>query len=321
MVIRVIHKNLVFGGIVLSVIAAIAGSILMKNSVNAATCTEPNASCEAADTNFQINVGEFIAISLDSPENWATGEINTLLRNKVVLNVETNYPGGFQAYMASKDDTNLVNQTKELSYIETLSAATTAGAFPTNRWGYSLDDTDAGTDEASYRAMRTSAISLISKAQSENTTSRDVYFGAKAGMNQDSGTYANTVVFTVVSGVVDDIETPDDDPVVPRDTETTNPSVAYDSSNDRTVYTSTSTQAGTGTGSVSGSKNTTTTHISKGDTTSSYAPPHGVSTSSVGEGTPLATGLAITAGIAAMTGIGFFIAAKRGDNDDENKNK
>ena len=251
MVIRVIHKNLVFGGIVLSVIAAIAGSILMKNSVNAATCTEPNASCEAADTNFQINVGEFIAISLDSPENWATGEINTLLRNKVVLNVETNYPGGFQAYMASKDDTNLVNQTKELSYIETLSAATTAGAFPTNRWGYSLDDTDAGTDEASYRAMRTSAISLISKAQSENTTSRDVYFGAKAGMNQDSGTYANTVVFTVVSGVVDDIETPDDDPVVPRDTETTNPSVAYASSNARTGYTYTTTHPGTSTGAAS----------------------------------------------------------------------
>ena len=318
MVKKVIHKNLAFWGFVLALV--LANLPIAGYSAHATTCTTANGvtTCEE-DTNFQVNIGEFISISLTEPQNWATGNINELLRNKVTLNVSSNYSGGFQASMASKTTTNLVNQAKNTSVIQTLPADTTAQSFTPDRWGYSLTDNDAGLSSATYKAMSTSAIPLITKAQSATVNSKDVYFGAKASMATDSGTYANTVIFTVVSSVVDNTETPSNTPVTPRDTSTNNPSVAYDSTNDRTVATTTTT-SGSGTGPITGSKSTTTTQISKGDVTTSYAAPQGVTTSSVSEGTPLATGLAVTAGIAAMTGAGFFIAAKRSDkNDIENK--
>ena len=286
------------------------------------SCDDAGAGCEteSENTNFSVNIGEFIAVTLVTPENWAQGNINTLLRNKVTLNVNSNYSGGFQASMASKTSTNLVNQVKSTSYIETLTSTTSASGFPADRWGYSLDDSDAGLTTANYNAMQTSAIPLITKAQSATINSKNVYFGAKAGMDKESGTYANTVVFTVVSSVVDNSETVSNDPVTPRDTSTNNPSYAYDNTNnnDRTVYTITG-STGSGTSSISGTKDTTTTQISKGNITSSYAAPQGVTTSStsISEGTPLATGLAASAGIAAVTGAGFFIAAKRSDKKEE----
>lgn len=312
MVRKVIHKSIIFGGVA----TVLTGFMAVNNFASAVDCTG-NSQC-SDDLTFQVNIGEYISISLTEPDNWAQGDINTLLRNKVTVNVTSNYAGGFQASMASKDSTDLVNQAKSTSTIGTLASATTAAAFPADRWGYSIDDSDAGSTSANYNAMQTSAISLISKAQSATVNTKDVYFGAKAGMNTDSGTYANTVVFTVVSGVVDNNENQSNTPVTPIDTNATpaptNP--AYDSTNDHTVYTATS-QSGSGTSSVSGSSTTTTTQISKGDVTASYADPHGVTTSSVSEGTPLATGLAVTAGIAAMTGAGFFIAAKRSDKKDK----
>ena len=298
MVRKVIHTNILFGAIAV----AFAGLFAINSPANAASCQGQTTPCEEPVT-FQVNVGEYIAVSLTKPENWAQGDVNELIRNKVTLNVVSNYAGGFQASMSSLNNTNLVNQEKATSTIPTLGSATTASAFPVNFWGYSVDDNDAGLGTANYNAMQTSAISLITKAQSSSTNTKDVYFGAKAGMSTDSGTYANTIVFTVVSGVIDNNETQSNTPVTPIDTNASpapqNP--VYDSGNNRTVYTSTI---------VANNQSTTTTQISKGDITSSYAAPQGVTASSIDEGTPLATGLAITAGIAAMTGAGFFIAAK-----------
>lgn len=299
MVRKVIHTNIFFGAIAVALVGLFATN---SPAANAANCQGQTTQCEEPVT-FQVNVGEYISVSLTRPENWAQGDVNELIRNKVTLNVVSNYAGGFQASMSSLNSTNLVNQEKATSTIPTLGSATTASAFPVNSWGYSIDDNDAGLSTANYNAMQTSAISLITKAQSSNVSTKDVYFGAKAGMSTDSGTYANTIVFTVVSGVIDNNESTSNNPVTPIDTSASpapqNP--VYDSSNNRTVYTSTI---------VTNNQSTTTTQISKGDITASYAAPQGVTASSIDEGTPLATGLAITAGIAAMTGAGFFVAAR-----------
>ncbi len=299
MVRKVIHTNIFFGAIAVALVGLFATN---SPAANAANCQGQTTQCEEPVT-FQVNVGEYISVSLTRPENWAQGDVNELIRNKVTLNVVSNYAGGFQASMSSLNSTNLVNQEKATSTIPTLGSTTTASAFPVNSWGYSIDDSDAGLGTANYNAMQTSAISLITKAQSSNVSTKDVYFGAKAGMSTDSGTYANTIVFTVVSGVIDNNESTSNNPVTPIDTSASpapqNP--VYDSSNNRTVYTSTI---------VANNQSTTTTQISKGDITASYAAPQGVTASSIDEGTPLATGLAITAGIAAMTGAGFFVAAR-----------
>lgn len=273
------------------------------------------SAADNSDVLLQVNINEVLSVSLTTPDTWASGDVSLsgdsgLLRNKVGLSVTSNNDAGFSAFMASKNTTNLVNQSKSTSIIPTLASASTAGAFPANYWGYSLDDVDAGSSTANYSAMQTSLIPLENRT-APATVNKDIFFGAKADATVDSGTYANTVIFSVVSGYVDP-----QDPVVP-DTPTpvepiTPGTPTYDSTNDRTVYTQVAT--GTQTAPVATGTKTTMTTITPGDTTATYTNPHGVTNVS---GSPLAAGLAITSATAAATGIFFFILAKRKKDDDD----
>ena len=291
------------------------------------------------DTKLQVNVAEVLTISLTTPTTWASGDlvsdgqggfVSDLLRNKVTLEVTSNNPSGYTASMYA-NNTNLENQTNNsTATIPTLAENTTASAFPADRWGYSFVD---NTTTAPYYAMTTGSnpISLLSYTtnSSSNVNTKDVYFGAKASAASESGTYAQTVVFSVVSGVIDPNTNPvvPTDPTGPQDTETNNPVVAYDDGTSsgttgtaHTVYTRRTTDASAGT-------STTTSEVTAGDarsnysgvTETSYAAPQGVTTTNTNGGNPLPAILAGTAAAAAVAGSAFFVAAKRKKDDDENE--
>lgn len=277
------------------------------------------------NVDFNVNVAEVLTVSITDPASWASGDLSynstsgkyesNLLTNKVTVSAVTNNAIGVTVSMYA-DDTNLINQTNNSNTIATLSGATTSAAFPVNAWGYSTDD------GSNYGAMTTSTtpvqvLSTVGTASTSNGT-KDVYFGARANNDKLSGTYKQTVYFAAVTGTIDT-----DNPVVPvnpsqpdpvNNTPTYQPTAGVGTGG-QTRYTSRSTA-----GSGSTATKTTTTEVSKGDTTSSYAPAHGVttSTSSSIDGTSsLATALGVAAGVAAVSGISFFVLAKRKKDDDE----
>jgi len=295
----------------------------------------------ASDATISVNAAEMLTIQVITPDSGAAGDPGDFLRNMVTIQVATNNPTGFTATMTSSSATTaLTNQVDSNYTIPTLGSNTTRGAFPDNAWGYSVNDTSAGDSNSIYRpvaALNASAPSYIANVASNSTvTTRDVYFGTKATAAKASGTYSNTVVFNVVSGInTDDTSqsgvtptnpvTPSSDPIPTDNTPTYVPGNVGGSSTGVTVYTSTSSSSGSGSGSGSGgsgssaSTTTTGTTVTRGDTTTStYVSPAGVSnTVAVNEGTPLATGLAVTAGVAATTGVVFFVVAKRRQKDDD----
>ncbi len=291
----------------------------------------------ASDATISVKAEEMLTIQVITPDSGVAGDPGDFLRNMVTIQVATNNPTGFTATMtASSATTALTNQIDNNYTIPTLGSNTTRSAFPDNAWGYSVNDTSAGDNNSIYRpvaALGASAPSYIANVASNATvTTRDVYFGTKATAAKASGTYSNTVIFNVVSGInTDDTSqsgvtptnpvTPSNDPIPTDNTPTYVPGNVGGSSTGATVYTRTSTNSGSG--GSSANTTTTGTTVTRGDTTTStYVSPAGVSnTVAVNEGTPLATGLAVTAGVAATTGVVFFIVAKRRQKDDEEENQ
>ena len=283
--------------------------ITEQQSFAACTTTKGKVTCSSSTT-FNVGVNEILTVAITRPASWASGSINTFLTNKVGVSIVSNNPDGFTATMKSAATTpNLVNLADDSSIIPTLSSQATladstdsTNVFPVNKWGTNVVDGGASAP-SEYGPVRGSndAPSIIASTSTiAGTVEKDIYFAAKAGSNMPSGTYANEVIISVVAGVVDSSEV---NPVTPND----------DIANDGT-----STEVASG-NTPHGTVVTTTTE-EETTTTESYAKPAGATertTAVINEGTPLATGLAITAGIAAVAGIIFFIIAKRQRDDDE----
>ena len=300
--VRSIHKtNIIFGAVATILSAAFIGSVSPAMADESVT--------------FNVNLEEVLTVSLTKPTTWASGNVNTLLRNKVTVSALTNNYYGATVSMYA-DDTQLKNVTSYVStdastYIDTLdNNNATYDNFDSDAWGYSLTDSDAGTASASYLPVTlvSNPVTVIPRtvATTGTNSTKDVFFGAKATDAKQSGTYAQTVNFVAVTGVIDT-----DNPVVPVNPSTDNTindTPVYTASTNRTTYTSRSTNATNNTA-------TTTTDVMPGNTTSAYANAAGVTASSDGSST-IVTALATVAAVTAVSGITFFALAKR-DNDDE----
>lgn len=290
---------------------------------------------------FQVNIDEVLTMSVTDPDSWASGNLTNcnadgtvctsdFLRNKVNVAATTNNGAGVTVSMYANDLT-LHNQTsynasKADTYIPTLASSytiadSTGSGFPANFWGYSVTDKDTLYVGAQYNALRTSAnpIQLFSTVDESTHTrtnvtgAKDVYFGAKANSDKQSGTYAQTVYFVGVTGVIDT-----DNPAVPTKPSEPNPIsdiAQYSNVTGQTTYT-TRTTTGTGTDSVTGQKDVTTTDVTKGDTRNTYTEAAGV-TNSTNSSSALATALAVSAAVTAASGAFFLLAAKRKKDDDE----
>ncbi len=317
--IKVLHKPkcLCYNGIMLKtktkVKISVAGLMLAVsaflfnsqwNNASAGECTDPTC-----DTTFQVNVKDTLSVSITAPGpgEWASGDAGEFLRNSLNLTASTNTSGGLSAYMYSKDSTNLVNAIDSSKTIQTLASSVQRSAFVDNRWGYSLDDTSAGSSSSNYSPMGDKD-HHITLASSVASCDEDIYFGTKADINQASGAYLGVVVFQVVTSA-DPGPTPPS-PVNPDD-DTPGSGATYDNNSNRTVYTTISSTSTT---------TTTTTQVSPGNVTSMY--PLGETTrteSNISDGSQVATGLAIAASSAAAGGMVFFILAKRREDDEEDE--
>ena len=323
-------KKVIVSSISFLSIAVMLSSYITQTQIAAAANPSPSSA------NFEVNVRESLAVSITTPSQYATGDIDTFLRNKVNVSVDTNATS-FVASMTTKTADTSLSHAQNKGTIPTLDNDYAKSSFPTNYWGYSINDTDAGNSSSTYKALvgvgSVSPISLISSAESSSISSRDIYFGAKADITKASGTYSNTIVISVVTGVIEEDPTdPGYNPTTPVDPATpANPEETPQYSGANTTTGGTTNGATTYTytrsyGSGSAATTTTTTQISDGDNRNTYVgytPPQGVTnrrttTEEINEGdNSLATGLAVTSAAAATSGIVFFILAKRKKDDDE----
>lgn len=309
------------------VIQCLAGMVSVC-SVLIPFSTSPRTIAVEQNTAFEVNVKETITVSITTPTEWASGNVDTLLRNKINVGVTTNNTSGFVVGMTTATtSTDLTNEFQDTITLPTLSSTWTRNSSTTNFWGYSLDD---GSSNGSYNPMVGSDSSPIELFDStQGISSKDVYFGAKADATKASGTYSGTVI---ISAVTDASNFPDDPqnpgtPIAPQNPATpasTDEFAEYSSSpiggpNGTTSYTYRSINSAAGT-------TTTTTQVSDGDNTSvynGYTPPMGVRQSSeiiesnTTNDSSLATTLATTSALAAATGLGFFIIAKRREEDED----
>ncbi|MBQ9018048.1 hypothetical protein IJ118_03250 [Candidatus Saccharibacteria bacterium] len=340
------------GGLAVAAMSLLAPAFINHNTFATTICTtdpdtgvktctcDGTGSC-ANNGTFQVSVDEILTVNVARPTTWAEGEVDTLLTNLVPLTVSTNNVAGFQATMTTNTDyvensatgTDLVNTDSRFSSakIATLSAATAKSAFPTDRWGFAvLSSGSSLADSTTFSplvAKNASAPALVSHAEEAGTVTNDIYFGAKSSSSMPSGTYAETVLISVVSGVHDSTEpTTPDNPSTPTPSdpaEPDEPQVAYNNNGTagtatgRTVYTN---NYNSGTGSTA--TENTYSEVTRGNNTSNYsgyAYPQGETNTvaTINEGTPLATGLAVTAAVAATAGVVFFILAKRKKDDDD----
>ena len=304
-----------------------------------------SAAGSSSDTTFQVNVKDTIAVAVTTPVSGATGDINEFLRNTVDVEINTNVANGFTASMYSRNNTNLTHTMLGSSYyIPTMSNSASRGTFPINTWGYSLKsssldgktygETDAGNTSSTYYPLTdstTAPIKIIAADAGTKSGEQSVYFGTKVNAEKPAGTYLNTVVISVVTGVINS-ETNPITPVNPA-----NPGTDPNPSDTVPVYTGNTSTVGTG---ISGTNGTTvrtvratnsgtpatstdTTEISAGDNRNSYVEPHGVSISTqsniVENGSSIPLGLAATSVATATAGMIFFILAKRDEDDEEDE--
>lgn len=334
-------------------IAALAGAGTLAFS-QASPDDTLAATDQTSNTTFQVNVQESISVSVTTPESGATGNVGDFLRNTVDVEVASNVSNGFTASMfssannASTTKTDLAHTTLGAAYvIPTLAAGTQrSSADFTDHWGFSLKntpvgdsatygETDAGNNNSYYYPLTASSsnpIVIMKGNAGTKSGSQSVYFGAKASANKPSGTYHNTVVINVVTGVIEtDSTDPGYNPYTPVNPAT--PSSDTNATDQLATYNSNSGFAGSATGATvyttntsdaSAHTNTTTTEVSTGNNTNAY--PKGVSViednlavtnNNTTNNSALATGLAITAGVAATAGTAFFILAKKRDDEDD----
>ena len=342
------------------VIAILAAVGSVSANLSQVSVENTSAAQTTGDMTFEVDVQDSLSVQITTPTTPATGNIDNFLRNTVSLDVSTNASNGFTASMYSENSTNLVHTTLGSSYnIPTLAGNVTRANFvdgassATDHWGYSLGeftldgtsqssdgDISAGLTTGIYKPMVTSnssnsPITIMDGATiAKKSGTRNVYFGTRVSSAKPSGTYSNTVVFSVVTGAINNTNpaTPTN-PVTPA-TDT----VANDSAATYTGDTGTGASQGVG---ISGTTGTTvytttssasttetiTTQVTGGDNRSSYAAPQGVqsvtpavatTTTNVNEdNTMLSSALAATAVVAGTSGAVFFLLAKKRDDDDD----
>lgn len=284
-------------------------------------CKTQNGVTECVETrNFQIDVQEILDVSVSSPVEYDGGSLTDLLIKKISLSVSSNNVAGFLATMTSNaNTTSLVHKSDNSKTIPTLANSANISNFPRGYWGWGRTNYN-GTAPTQYNpiAVKGSADAPVLSTGEAGSAAEDIYFGARSDDNTVAGTYAQTILISVVSGV-------HDNPFADTPTYPEGPSASPSQPGPDVVA---GTNGGSGNrynyGSTSSSdtdQSTTNKDTSNSSSYNGYAYPQGETNTvaTVNEGTPLATGLAITACIAAIFGIFFFILLfkRRKDEDEE----
>ena len=146
----------------------------------------------ALNSNLQIEILPSITVSLTDVD--LVGAIDELAVNNTNLSVSSNNATGYVTTFSTNTNHSSLNNTNSSATIPTLPSAVAKNSFPTNYWGYSLDDaTYKGVPAKTETADTLAALSLSASGDA----SSDLYFAAKINSATESGIYKNTLLVTV----------------------------------------------------------------------------------------------------------------------------
>ncbi len=294
-------KNIIVVAVIISLLSGISSCLLIRGT-SATSCT-----ASPCNTTFQVDVKEVLSVSITSPTSgYDEGNVGELLTGQINVSITSNNAGGFATGIrASNAAATLTGDNG--GALANLSSSVSGSNFPAGKWGYSLESaTPESKNYSPLSAYNTTPTKIDSiSSSSAGTKSGSVYFAAKASYDNPAGTYTGTVNISVVSGSTS--PDPGVNPVGPDAGSTP----TYHDAQGVTTYTTTT---------ESSDNKTTTTEVSNGDNRISYADPLGESKrteSNIKNGSMLPVVLATTSAISAATGLGFFIIAKRRENDED----
>lgn len=159
---------------------------LSFNSNEVSALFVPTLSASVDQANLQVN-GNQVINSQDQ-----TKEL------QLRLNINTNNKTGYTTTVSSSsENTSLVNSNSaSTSQISSISSNLNLSDFTTNTWGYKLGNA------ASYRPIPTlsaPASVIQTTAKTNGTDSNTINIGMKLNQNLESGSYANTLVFSFIT--------------------------------------------------------------------------------------------------------------------------
>ena len=146
----------------------------------------PTLSASVDQANLQINGNQVI------------NSQNQTKELQLRLNINTNNKTGYTTTVSSSsENTSLVNSNSaSTSQISSISSNLNLSDFTTNTWGYKLGNA------ASYRPIPTlsaPASVIQTTAKTNGTDSNTINIGMKLNQNLESGSYANTLVFSFIT--------------------------------------------------------------------------------------------------------------------------
>lgn len=169
-----------------------------------------------AASNILSSRAAFIDLSLDATDLHIditpnlNSSVETVSSTKHTVSFTSNISTGvILAVSTNTTHSNLVNLVDGTKVIESTTAPLTSPAVLTaNSWGFALsdraleqDNTNSTTTWAKVPSLGESPAVLKTTSQANLTIPNEtsVFYGAKANLNQQAGTYATTVVYTVVA--------------------------------------------------------------------------------------------------------------------------
>ena len=159
---------------------------LSFNSNEVSALFVPTLSASVDQANLQVNGNQVI------------NSQNQTKELQLRLNINTNNKTGYTTTVSSSsENTSLVNSNSaSTSQISSISSNLNLSDFTTNTWGYKLGNA------ASYRPIPTlsaPASVIQTTAKTNGTDSNTINIGMKLNQNLESGSYANTLVFSFIT--------------------------------------------------------------------------------------------------------------------------
>ena len=159
---------------------------LSFNSNEVSALFVPTLSASVDQANLQVNGNQVI------------NSQNQTKELQLRLNINTNNKTGYTTTVSSSsENTSLVNSnSSSTSQISSISSNLNLSDFTTNTWGYKLGNA------ASYRPIPTlsaPASVIQTTAKTNGTDSNTINIGMKLNQNLESGSYANTLVFSFIT--------------------------------------------------------------------------------------------------------------------------
>ena len=164
-----------------------------------------SASAEETTSKLSLAISPTLSLSLQDTVNLnvTPTQNGTFSSSTATLSISTNNETGYSLYMATSNGKNTLasqnpNTTDTISAISSDENGIPSADFPSNTWGYSLDEA-APTNTTTYQAVPTDNTTALTTTSTASNDSYNLTFGAKIDTSLSSGTYSNQVIVSAVA--------------------------------------------------------------------------------------------------------------------------